>query len=306
MKILVTGASGFVGRHLVELLLSQKHSVIATGMEHQSNFPKVVECYRLDLTNRDAVGRLPLKGLDGVIHLAGLAAVGPSFDEPLRYITANAAMELNLFEACLEQDSKPRFVIISSGNLYDGRASTPLTEASPVQPTSPYAVSKVTQESLGGYYSTRGFKMVTARAFNHIGPGQGAGFIVPDLTQQVVRAEQQPYSPILVGNLNAKRDYTDVRDIARAYLLLLQSGRAGEVYNVCSGYATSGIQILLTLLRLAKVQDPHLEFDTNLMRPIDIEVVFGDPAKLTRDTGWRPSYSLDQTLADTLEYWRQV
>jgi GDP-4-dehydro-6-deoxy-D-mannose reductase len=304
MKILVTGASGFVGHHLVKLLLGQGHTVVATGMENTDSFPPSVDFHKVDLTDREAVGKIPLNGIDGIIHLAGLAAVGPSFSNPEKYLTANPGMQRNLFEACIKQGVKPRVLVISSGTLYDGHATTPLTELSPIKPTSPYAESKLAQEEQGNQYGSQGFEVIIARPFNHIGPGQGPGFIVPDLTKQVVEAEAKPHAPIRVGNLNAKRDYTDVRDIVKAYLLLLERGKAGETYNICSGYAISGIQILLTLLELAKVQDPHLEFDTDLMRPIDIDVVYGDPAKLIRDTGWRPSYTLDQTLNDALDDWR--
>jgi GDP-4-dehydro-6-deoxy-D-mannose reductase len=301
----VTGASGFVGHHLVDLLIKEGHQVVATGMEHADNFPTSVEFIRVDLTDPKAVNELPLKEVEGIIHLAGLAAVGPSFSNPEKYLTANPGMQRNLFEACIKQSVRPRVIVISSGTLYDGRARTPLTELSPVRPTSPYAESKLAQESLAAQYGAQGFEVIIARPFNHIGPGQGPGFIVPDLTKQVVEAESRPHAPIRVGNLNAKRDYTDVRDIVKAYLLLLEKGRAGETYNICSGYAISGIQILLTLLELAKVNDPHLEFDPELMRPIDIDVVYGNPAKLTRDTGWRPSYTLDKTLGDALIDWRK-
>ena len=203
----------------------------------------------LDLNNPNDVEKVDFHGIDGVIHLAGLAAVGTSFSEPMNYINTNIGIEVNLFETALKQKAYPRFLIISSGTLYDPKAELPLIETSGVLPSSPYAISKLGQEQSAQYYSQRGFECIITRPFNHIGPGQGTGFILPDITKQVIEYEQGSSREILVGNLDAKRDYTDVRDIVRAYRLLIEKGRPSEVYNICSGRPLSGHEILDHVLR---------------------------------------------------------
>jgi GDP-4-dehydro-6-deoxy-D-mannose reductase len=212
-------------------------------------------------------------------------------------------IEINLFETALQQGVKPRFLIISSGTLYDPQASQPLTEESPVLANSPYAVSKIGQEQMALYYATRGFETIIVRPFNHIGPGQGSGFIVPDFAQQLVAIEKGEQQEMLVGNLDAKRDYTDVRDIVRAYHLLIEKGRSGEVYNICSGRPLSGHEILEDLSQAAGLQ-PHIKQDPSKMRPSDTPEVSGSHQKLTADTGWQPEISLETTFKDVIDDWR--
>jgi GDP-4-dehydro-6-deoxy-D-mannose reductase len=303
--ILVTGANGFVGQHLVRELAENGMTVVGVGGPiGTSKKSQYVSSYlELDLMDMDDVSHLDFKGIDGVIHLAGLAAVGPSFDDPMLYMTTNVGIEVNLFEAALSQHVNPRFLIISSGNLYDPKAPQPLTENSPVDPSSPYAVSKIGQEQMTHYYAGRGFESIIARPFNHIGPGQGPGFIVPDLAQQIVAVAQGKASEVRVGNLDAKRDYTDVRDIVRAYRLLLVSGRPGEVYNVCSGTAHSGHDILSGLIKAANV-DPQIVQDEAKLRPSDTPLLYGDRQKLTADTGWQPDISIETTLSDVITDWQ--
>lgn len=305
-KVLVTGSNGFVGQHLVRELAENGITVVGVGGSQGSKekSPHVEAYLELDLTNPEEAARIDFKGVDGVVHLAGLAAVGASFDDPMLYMTTNVGIEVNLFEAALAQQVSPRFLIISSGGLYDSKAPLPLTEVSPVDPSSPYAVSKIGQEQMAHYYHGRGFESIVARPFNHIGPGQGPGFIVPDLAQQIIAAEKGGQQEILVGNLDAQRDYTDVRDIVRAYRLLLEKGRAGEIYNICSGQARSGHDILKGLLALADCQ-PETKQDPARMRPADNPLIYGSRQKLTDDTGWQPAIPIETTLADVIADWRQ-
>lgn len=304
-KVIVTGANGFVGNHLVRELNTNGYEVIGVGGPViTSGTPEGMADYKVcDLTNPVAVAAIDFTGVDGVIHLAGLAAVGPSFDDPLGYINGNIGMEINLFEAAIRQGQKPKFVVISSGALYDPKAPLPLTESSHVLPSSPYAVSKIGQEQMALYYSLRGFDVVIARPFNHIGPGQNLGFIVPDLTKQLVDVERGVAQDIQVGNLEAKRDYTDVRDIATAYRLLLENGKSGETYNICTGNSRSGQEILDALLRIAG-GNPVVTQDPARMRPADSPDIYGSHAKLTADTGWQPAISLETTLTDVVADWR--
>lgn len=304
-KILVTGANGFVGQHLVKEMVDNGISVVGIGGQigSKSKSPLVSEYIVTDLNDPDAVKQLNFADVDGVIHLAGLAAVGPSFKNPMKYVTSNVGIQTNIFEAALEQGAKPKFLIISSGSLYDANAPLPLAETSKVIPSSPYAVSKMGQEQMALYYGQRGFTCVIARPFNHIGPGQNPGFIVPDVAEQIVAVEKGNAASVMVGNLDASRDYTDVRDIARAYRLLIEKGVAGEIYNICSGKAISGHDIVGGLLAAAGSSAPIQE-DLKRMRPSDNPEIYGDNSKLVDATGWQPEIALEQTLADVIADWR--
>jgi GDP-4-dehydro-6-deoxy-D-mannose reductase len=304
-KTLVTGANGFVGQHLVKELSEHGASVVAVGgplaAVSQSEFIK--EHVTLDLSKAAEAKKIDFSDVADVIHLAGLASFGPSLDRPMDYITTNIGIETNLFEAALAQGVRPRFLIISSGTLYDPKAPGPLTESSPAVPNSPYSVSKLGQEQMAQYYHSRGFEYIIARPFNHIGPRQGLGFIVPDLTKQVLAAAQGKLKEVLVGNLDAQRDYTDVRDIARAYRLLLEKGRSGEIYNVCSGTLHSGHDILNGIIQAVHYQ-PVIKQDPAKMRSSDTSAFYGSRQKITNDTGWQPEISLETTLADVVTDWQ--
>lgn len=305
-RVLVTGVNGFVGAHLGRELKANGIEVVGIGGPLANIAGNATtEDYRMaDLNDPAVVHSLDFANLDAVIHLAGLAAVGPSFERPLDYITNNIGMEINLFEAALAQQVHPRFLIISSGSLYDNRADLPLGEQSAVIPSSPYAVSKIGQEEMAHYYALRGFEVIVVRPFNHIGPGQNLGFLVPDLVKQIVDAERGATQQILVGNLDAKRDYTDVRDIARAYRLLIDKGVSGETYNVCSGRSLSGHEILEALLGLS-TGSPEVVRDPSKMRPSDSPDIYGDCQKIKQTVNWQPTITLETTLKDTLEDWRQ-
>lgn len=300
-NILITGANGFVGQHLTREMVNNRYTLFGVGGHDlpasiSSFFEKYIS---LDLLDARSLEVLDFKNIDAVIHLAGLAAVGTSFDQPMKYIETNIGIELNLFEAALKQKAFPKFLIISSGSLYDPNNRLPLTEESRVLPNSPYALSKIGQEQLASYYSTRQFECMVARPFNHIGPGQGPGFIVPDLAEQITSARKNGAKYVRVGNLSVKRDYTDVRDIVRAYRLILESGFPGETYNVCSGLPVSGDDILLGLMKAAGCKLDSI-VDKNKFRPNDTAEVYGSYSKLNNDTGWKPEINLEQTLNDVM------
>lgn len=300
MNILITGASGFVGRHLIAEM-SEEHTIKALG--HLDAVISGTDYTRLDLLDAKKVSAYSFKDIDAVIHLAGLAAVGPSFEQPRHYIDANAGMQINLCEALLKQGVSPLVLVVSSGGVYDP-TTLPLTEVSPVLPKNPYAVSKITQELLAEYYGGRGLNLIVARPFNHIGPGQAEGFIAADFAKQVAEIEKGTLKSLQVGDLTSKRDYTDVRDIVRAYALLIQRGTPGQTYNICSGRSYSGQEILDGLSAHAESKITTTR-DPERIRPSEISDIYGSYAKLKADTGWVPQISLDQTLSDVLDDWRQ-
>lgn len=298
MRVLVTGASGFVGRHLTRSLGEHGDEVIAWGFTDTPRADGVV----LDLLDPDAPGTQDLRDLDAVIHLAGLAQAGPSFTEPARYVSTNTAMEINLFEELLRQQSFPRVLVVSTGAVYGGSEAL-ITETSPLDPTSPYTVSKLAQEMLGWYYSKRGFEVIVARPFNHIGPGQGPGYLVADVCSQIVALEECGGGELVVGNLQSVRDYTDVRDVAAAYVRLVHDGTPGEVYNVCSGTSHSGEELVGALCTLAHAPVKPTR-DPAFTRPTDPSDLHASHAKLREHTGWVPTIPLELTLRATLDYWR--
>lgn len=300
-NVLITGVNGFVGPHLINELIDNNYDLIGIGgrQKDNKNNNKLRHYFEIDLTDAKELKQINFKNIDYVVHLAGLAAVGPSFDDPYKYVSVNMSIEINLFEEAINQKTTPRFLIVSTGALYNSSSTLPLTEASPILPNSPYAVSKIGQEQLAKYYQTRGFECLIARPFNHMGPGQGPGFIVPDLAIQIKAINKGNSKEILVGNLDAKRDYTDVRDIVRAYRLLIEEGKAGETYNICSGVSHNGHDILNGLIKAA-VCNPVIKLDPNKLRPSDTPDIFGSYEKLKNDTGWTPEIDINTTLKDVI------
>ena len=297
MRVLVTGASGFVGQHLVRVLRGRGDEVSAWGLAGAGEGFAAV-----DMREAAVVRAQDLGGVDAVIHLAGLAEVSGSFDRPAEYVCTNPVMQVNLMEALLAQRSSATVLVVSSGAVYAG-GGEPLTELSPVRASNPYVVSKLTQELLAAYYAERGLRVIVARPFNHVGPGQQPGFLVADLASRLAALEHEGGGTLTVGNLETVRDYSDVRDVAAAYAQLITDGRPGETYNVCSGVSRSGREILAGLLALSSVPVTLAE-DAGLYRPTDTLEVRASNAKLCSHTRWRPAIPLEVTLSDTLEYWR--
>lgn len=299
LRVVITGINGFVGHHLTHYLAQKNISVIGIGREQsvQPTLKNVVDEYHA----ADLAKQWPaMQNVDAVIHLAGLAAVGPSFDNPQQYINLNSAMVTNMCEYFLKQDTKPRIIVVSSGAVYDSEQPMPITEDSRIGYTSPYAVSKNLTENQCHYYHNRGLECVVVRPFNHIGPRQAPGFILPDFFKRINEAEAN--ATIEVGNINTKRDYTDVRDIADAYTrLALAPELSHSLYNVCSGKSLSGLEIL-DMLKKA-VGKPEIKFEINpeLVRPTDIMDIYGDSSRLREELDWQPTYSIEQTIKDFVD-----
>ena len=294
--VAVTGATGFVGRTLVEFLWSSGYKVI--GISERPEPPVCIahmldEYHCADLTQ----GWPPLKSFAGLIHLAGLAAVGPSFDHPQMYIENNSAMMTHIFESVLADKWRGRAIVVSSGAVYrtSGGERHEFIESSPVASTSPYVVSKLLVENQAEYYKRRGLDILVARPFNHIGPGQREGFILPDLFRKVSMHTSR--SAMAIGNLDSSRDYTDVRDIVRAYILLLECAAPRYwLYNVCSGAERSGWDILTTICRFQRKAIPPTRREKS--RAIDPLAIKGNAERLRAETGWIPSIQFETSIRD--------
>ncbi len=293
MKALVTGAGGFVGRHLVDHLAASGDDVAVTDF--------VVD--RVDITDPEAFVELLRRVRPEVIyHLAGASDVGGSWTTPHETFRANAEGTLNVLWAAREAGVE-RTLTIGSADVY-GKVTPkdlPLTERSPLRPVSPYAASKVAADAVAEQ-AFRGFgqHVVRTRPFNHLGPGQSDKFVAPALAARIVASERSGEREIRVGNLSPQRDFTDVRDVVRAYRLLVEHGRPGEAYNVCSGRAIAIEQLARTMIDLSPAE-LELVSDPELQRGVDIPVLLGDAGLLRRDTGWEPEIPIEVTLGDLLD-----
>lgn len=299
-KIMVTGVNGFVGEHVVDTFKSNGFEVVGVAYDNNPNEKvanKLDEYVSCNLLDADSVSKLDMSGVRAVIHLAGLSAVGQSFDQPLRYIADNAVMTYNLLDRAKQSGMTGRAVVISSGALYNPNQPLPITESSATDPTSPYAVGKLATEHVVDYFRIRGLDAVTVRPFNHIGPGQGEGFILPDLYAQLSAAGSG--GEIMVGNLETKRDYTDVRDIVAGYkALALADTLQHNLYNICSGRSLSGKDILALLQKASGIEDVRVTVDQSKIRPTDIMDIYGDSSQLQQELGWHPTHDIAQTVAD--------
>ena len=245
---------------------------------------------------------------DYIFHLAAQSYVPFSWRAPQETISTNILGELNLFESVRELKLDPKIHIAGSSEEYGlvYPEETPIKETNPLRPLSPYAVSKVAQDFLGyQYFKSYGLKIVRTRAFNHTGPRRGDVFVTSNFAKQIVEIEKGMRPPVIkVGNLNAVRDFLDVRDVVRAYALALEKGVPGEVYNIASG---KGIKIKELLERLIKISgvDLKIETDPSRLRPSDVELLIGSPEKFQMATGWKPEIPFDKTLKDLLDFWRK-
>ena len=301
-EIIVTGVNGFVGEHLARHLQASNFSVTGVGREPEpnKNVAPYLDNYRqADLLNSEQVSNLSLKNAAAIIHLAGLASVAESFDKPELYKTGNAEMTANLLNTAKDQGFTGRVVAISTGALYDPNQPIPLNEDSLTTQGSPYAIGKLRAEEVIKQHRVDGLDVVIARPFNHIGPGQGNGFLVADLYDQLVRAAESGTSNIMVGNLATKRDYTDVRDIVSAYTeLATADSLAHDTYNIASGASLSGFEILEYLQKAMKLESIESTIDQSKVRPTDAMNIIGDASRIKTELGWSAHSNPNTAIVD--------
>lgn len=319
MRALITGITGFAGSHLAEYLLAEHPEVEIHGtyrwrsrmdnIEHMTDRGgeklHLVEC---ELRDAASVRWAMEKARPDVIfHLAAQSFVPSSWSAPGDTVLSNLNGQINLFEAIRSLELDPVVQIACSSEQYGmvHPDEVPIRETNPLRPLSPYAVSKVGQDFLAyQYFMSYGLKAIRTRGFNHTGPRRGDVFVTSNFARQVARIELGLVPPVIrVGNLDAVRDFTDVRDMVRAYWLAVTKGKPGEVYNIATGTGMTIREMLDRLVALAEV-DVKVETDPTRLRPSDVEILIGDASKFRADTGWEPRIPFDQTLRDTLDFWR--
>lgn len=306
---LIVGAGGFVGAYLIKELSSNGWKVCATKLPQETiNIEAYCEICDMDILDTDSIEMVLADNKpDCIFHLAAQSSVALSWKNPALTVDVNIKGSVNLLEAVRISELNPRIILIGSGEEYGYSVNYGMSvnESTTPDPASIYAVTKYTQNMIGKlYYRAYGMDIISVRAFNHIGPGQASQFVVSDFCRQTAEIESGLREPIIyVGNLSSMRDFTDVRDIVRAYREIALKGASGETYNVGSGKTISVREVLDIILALSKVKI-SVETDETKFRPADIPKIEADVSKLKNDTGWCPKISLNDSLIEIIEYWR--
>ena len=313
-RILITGVTGFVGSHLAEFFLA-KGNVELFGIERWRSRTENIDHIkaRLNFTECDIRDASSVKKAvqkikpDQIYHLAAQSFVPASWSAPAETLTTNIVGQLNILEAVREMGINPAILIAGSSEEYGlvHPDELPIKETNPLRPLSPYAVSKVGQDLLGyQYFMSYKLHVIRTRAFNHTGPRRGEVFFCSTIAKQIVEIEKGLKEPVIeVGNLEAQRDFTDVRDVIRGYFLALEKGKPGEAYNICSGKAYKMRDVLDMFLGLTKVKIKERQ-DPKRMRPSDVPILLGDHSLFSKTTGWEPEIPFEKTLKDLLDFWR--
>lgn len=313
-KALITGITGFAGSHLAELLLSEGYEVYGTTRprsksDNIDHIKRKLHLEDADLMDSHSIYAILTKiKPDYIFHLAAQSFVQTSWASPASTMEVNVVGTVHLFESVRRAGIDLVIQIACSSEEYGlvKPEETPIKETNPLRPLSPYAVSKVAMDYLGyQYHQSYGTKIVRTRGFNHTGPRRGEVFVTSSFAKQIAEIEKGKSDPVLyVGNLEAKRDWTDVRDIVKAYLLSVQKCEPGEVYNICSEKTIRVGDMLDMLLSMSKVKI-KVEQDKERMRPSDVEILLGDCSKFRKVTGWRAQIPFEKTMEDLLNYWRE-
>jgi GDP-4-dehydro-6-deoxy-D-mannose reductase len=314
MKVLITGITGFVGSHLAEYLLTKDNLEICGVVRWRSDTENIehikdrLTLYECDIRDATSVRNVIEKVMpERIFHLAAQSYVVTSWHAPHEALTTNIIGELNIFESIRELKINPFMQIAGSSEEYGlvSENELPVKETNRLHPLSPYGVSKVGQDLLGyQYHQSYGLNIIRTRAFNHTGPRRGEVFVCSNFAKQIALIEKEKDEPVIyVGNLKARRDFTDVRDVVLAYWLALEKCQPGEVYNICSGRTREIEEVLNILLGLTK-KKIKIKQDAGRLRPSDVPVLLGDSSKFRKITGWRPEIPFEKTLEDLLNYWR--
>lgn len=314
MRVLITGISGFVGSHLAEFLLKQDTDIFGiirwrSNRENIRHIENKLTLFEGDMRDLSSVKQIIEDTKpERIYHLAAQSFVPTSWTAPQETITSNIVGQLNILEAVRDLDLPIRILVIGSSEEYGlvHENEVPITEDNPLRPLSPYGVSKVGQDLLGfQYFHSYGMHIIRTRAFNHTGPRRGEVFVTSNFCRQAVLIEKKLQDPqISVGNLEAKRDFTDVRDVVRAYYLALEKGEPGDVYNICSGKSWVIKELLDKIVEIAGIEI-EITTDKSRMRPSDVKILQGSHDKFTKKTGWQPEIPMEQTINDLLDYWRE-
>ena len=314
MKALITGITGFVGSHLAELLLSQNYEVFGSvrWRSKRDNIAHLEKANAITLFETDIKDPLSVRKTvadcmpDEIYHLAAQSFVPTSWSAPAETLDTNIQGQLNILEAGREVVPDAKIHVVGSSEEYGlvHPDECPMTEDQPLRPLSPYGVSKVGQDLLGWqYFQSYGVPVIRTRAFNHTGPRRGEVFVTSSFSKQLAEIKLGKSKPVMkVGNLEAKRDFSDVRDVVRAYHEAVVKGKPGEVYNICSGTGRT-IQSVLDLLIEITGLEVEIEHDPTRMRPSDVMVLEGSSEKIQKEIGWAPSITFEQTMKDLFEFW---
>ena len=317
MKILITGFTGFVSKHFLNLLNKVAPGAAVLGIDKNlpgfdfTEYPNLnIQFNNIDLLDRSAVNDALLTFNPGyILHLASVSSVALSWQQPSDSFVNNTNIFLNLVEQIRINKIDCRILSIGSSEEYGevSEKELPLTEQNPLRPLSPYAVARVSQEMLSKIYADGfGLNIIMTRSFNHIGPGQRDNFVISSFAKKLVAFTKAPSgnNTIKTGNLSIIRDFLDVRDVVKAYFLLLKSGRKGEVYNICSGNGIVLKDIILKMSEILKI-NINIELDPKLVRPNDNKQIIGSYNKIHTELGWQPEITLEKSITDIIDYWQQ-
>ena len=312
-KVFITGATGFVGRYLIRLLSIENYQIYGTAypeLPEKAEFEETTTLYNIDIRSEEDISSA-IKDVvpDKIFHLAAVSNVGHSWRKRKETMESNLMGSFYVFESVRQFAPKARILFVSSSDVYG--ISAPVKEAlsEDIDPkiVSPYAFTKVCGEQLSQFYSEiEGLDVVIARPFPHTGPGQSSDFVCSDWALQIAKIEMGLVEPVIkTGNLDVRRDFSDVRDVVKAYIFLLEKGGRGEIYNVCSGRAAALNDILKILLSFSS-KKIEVKVDPDKMRKADIPLLLGNNEKIRNELNWLPEIPLDQTLKELLNYWREM
>jgi GDP-4-dehydro-6-deoxy-D-mannose reductase len=315
LKILITGAAGFVGRHLLEYLTKKRDSKILAldlslkNLNSNASF-RDIDLLEADLTDRHSVfGIIEKFKPQQIYHLAAQSSVSYSWGNPEETFRVNVFGGINVLEGLRLFCPKCRILVVCTAEEYGGidSGNKAIDESFKIYPQNPYAISKSALDFFSSvYHNAYRLPVFISRSFNHIGPGQSARFVCSDFARQIAMIEKGLQEPVInVGNLKAQRDFLDVRDAVSAYYFILNKGEEGQTYNVCSGKKYKIADLLDMLISLSRVPEIRVNIDRDKFRAIDVEIIYGNNSKLKEHTGWKPGYLIMRSLKDTIDYWRE-